>query len=144
MKDRKAAVRTAAASNADGFHIEGALTPDDGNAAGLTFQRRSTVSLAGAFGEVRLGRDYAPTFWNTNVFNPFGQGGVGGAQTLGMLAGVAGAVSVGQFTCNNNSIGYFLPGNLGGFYGGQAQYAFGENASNATTDAGDYFGVRVG
>src|SRR4051812_3948147 len=33
-------------------------------AGGLTFNRRSTVSLSGGFGEVRLGRDYTPTFWN--------------------------------------------------------------------------------
>ena len=31
---------------------------------GLTFNRRSTVSLSGGFGELRLGRDYTPTFWN--------------------------------------------------------------------------------
>jgi len=29
------------------------------------FNRRSTVSLFGAFGEIRLGRDYDPSFWNT-------------------------------------------------------------------------------
>ena len=30
---------------------------------GLTFNRRSTVSLAGSWGEVRLGRDYAKRAW---------------------------------------------------------------------------------
>src|SRR4051812_4868252 len=39
---------------------------------GLTFARRSTVSLSGGWGEVRLGRDYVPTFWNTTLFDPFG------------------------------------------------------------------------
>jgi predicted porin len=28
----------------------------------LTFNRRSTVSLSGPFGELRLGRDYTPSF----------------------------------------------------------------------------------
>jgi len=42
------------------FHIEGALANDNGNASGLTFQRRSTVSLQGGMGEIRLGRDYTP------------------------------------------------------------------------------------
>ena len=50
-----------------GFWLEGQLTNDDGNAAGLNFQRRSTVSLMGGFGEIRMGRDYTPTFWNTTV-----------------------------------------------------------------------------
>ena len=44
---------------------------------GLTFNRRSTVSLAGSWGEVRLGRDYVPYFWNTTIFDPFGTNGVG-------------------------------------------------------------------
>ena len=37
-----------------GFHLEGEIFGDDGNASGFNFQRRSTVSLAGGFGEVRL------------------------------------------------------------------------------------------
>ncbi|MBX9834466.1 MAG: porin, partial [Burkholderiaceae bacterium] len=49
---------------------------------GLTFNRRSTVSLNGGFGEVRLGRDYTPQFWNLTVFDPFGTNGVGTTQTL--------------------------------------------------------------
>jgi predicted porin len=69
-----------------GFWLEGQLTNDDGNAAGkLNFQRRSTVSLMGGFGEIRLGRDYTPTFWNTTVYDPFGTNGVGQALTPGML-----------------------------------------------------------
>jgi hypothetical protein len=39
------------------------------------FNRRSTVSLSGAFGVVRLGRDYVPSFWNDTVFDPFGTNG---------------------------------------------------------------------
>src|SRR5687768_18396130 len=44
-----------------GFWIEGGLQPDTGNAGGMNWQRRSTVSLMGGFGEVRLGRDYRRT-----------------------------------------------------------------------------------
>jgi predicted porin len=40
------------------------------------------VSLAGGWGEVRLGRDYSPQFWNLTVFDPFGTNGVGTTQTL--------------------------------------------------------------
>ncbi|WP_159910882.1 porin [Pantoea sp. 18069] len=120
------------------FHLEGQLHPDTGTGSapggGMNFQRRSTVSLTGAFGEVRLGRDHAPTFWNSALFDPFD--GIGAAQMDSML---------GASRRNNNSVGYFLPRNLGGFHG-QVQYAFGENASNAApaTKAGNYFGVRAG
>ena len=44
----------------------------------------------------------------------------------------------------SNAIGYFLPGNLGGFYG-QAQYYMGENLSNtANKKDGNGLAARVG
>ncbi len=91
---------------------------------GLTFNRRSTVSLAGGWGEVRLGRDYTPQFWNLTVFDPFGTNGVGTTQVLNSTLGGPTTIRA------SNSIGYFLPGNLGGFYG-QLQHYRGENASNS-------------
>ena len=122
------------------FHLEGQLQNDVGNSGGLTFQRRSTVSLSGGFGEIRIGRDYTPTFWNTTIFDAFGTNGVGQANTPGMLGSPANITAV----RSNNSIGYFLPGDLGGFYG-QAMYAFGEQVSGAATSSdGNYFGFRFG
>jgi predicted porin len=108
---------------------------------GLTFNRRSTVSLAGNWGELRLGRDYTPQFWNHTIFDPFGTNGVGTTATL--LAGQAQADSVALRA--SNSIGYFLPGTLGGFYG-QAMYALGENVQDgsATEDDGRMAGARFG
>jgi predicted porin len=108
-------------------------------AQGLTFSRRSTVSLAGGWGELRLGRDYTPQFWNLTVFDPFGTNGVGTTQTLNSI--ITGVTAVRA----SNSIGYFLPGNLGGFYG-QAQVYMGENAQTgaATEDDGTGWGARVG
>ncbi|MBO9513443.1 MAG: porin [Variovorax sp.] len=126
------------------FWLEAALGNDDGTAgAGLNnfttgsnqfFNRRSTVSLSGAFGEVRLGRDYVPTFWNDTVFDPFGTNGVG----TNLIMKASGFSSQGALTSGfganpnqvraNNSIGYFLPPNLGGFYG-QLMYAFNEKTS---------------
>lgn len=105
---------------------------------GLTFNRRSTVSLAGGWGEVRLGRDYVPQFWNLAVFDPFGYVGVGATQTATNITGITGVRA-------SNSIGYFLPGNLGGFYG-QVQYYMGENnkAGLATDGDGTGYGLRVG
>src|SRR5215203_170812 len=52
-----------------------------GGGQGLTFNRRSTVSLGGTWGELRLGRDYTPQFWNLTVFDPFGTNGVGTTAT---------------------------------------------------------------
>jgi predicted porin len=106
---------------------------------GLTFNRRSTVSLAGNWGEVRLGRDYSPQFWNLTVFDPFGFNGVGTTQ-LAAVGGLVGPTAVRV----SNSIGYFLPARLGGFYG-QVAYYTGEQPSNvANNDDGDGLGLRVG
>ncbi|MDM0031583.1 porin [Variovorax sp. J22P271] len=120
------------------FWLEGALNNDDGTGTatggGQNWQRRSTVSLSGAFGEVRLGRDYTPTFWNDTVFDPFGTNGVG-TNVISTANGYTNPGSAAQgFTANttyvraSNSIGYFLPPNLGGFYG-QVMYAFNEKTS---------------
>ena len=103
---------------------------------GLTFNRRSTVSLGGGWGEVRLGRDYTPQFWNLTVFDPFGTNGVGTTQTLNSSLGGPVAIRA------SNSIGYFLPGNLGGFYG-QLQHYRGENNNNVAND-GTGTAMRVG
>lgn len=122
---------------------------------GLTFNRRSTVSLTGGWGELRLGRDYNPQFWNRNVFDPFGSVGVGaslahidayGLNPVGAGGPYARGAGVnGLGVRSSNSIGYFLPANIGGFYG-QAQYYLGENARNgaATQDDGRGYGARLG
>jgi predicted porin len=146
------------------FWLEGALGNDDGTAGqlgtgGFDFRRRSTVSLSGNFGEVRLGRDLTPTHHNDDVFSPFGTVGVGAnivftalnsAQGFNPNGGVNPATgNVSQIRASN-SIGYFLPSNLGGFYG-QAMYALAENTTGNTTAAqqlqgraGQYAGARVG
>ncbi|WP_354357390.1 porin [Variovorax boronicumulans] len=116
------------------FWLEAPVSNDDGAKGVADFTRRSTVSLSGGFGEVRLGRDYTPTFWNDTVFDPFGTNGVGSnlintANGYNVLT--EGAKDTGGFGGNmnyaraSNSIGYFLPPNLGGFYG-QVMYGFGE------------------
>lgn len=129
------------------FWLEGQLHNDVGlgqdQNTGLTFQRRSTVSLSGNFGELRLGRDFTPTFWNTTLFDPWGGTGVAGNEMDAMLGSAPGGVNGGQFLRNNNSIGYFLPSKLGGLHG-QVQIALGENLSSADTRAGDYKGLRLG
>jgi predicted porin len=138
------------------FWLEGAINPQNGSAGttntnnqasggigsgGLTFGRRSTVSLSGSLGELRLGRDYTPGFWNLSNFHPFGTNGVGSAGVLFY------PVQSGARLTNvraSNSVGYFLPGSLGGFYG-QAMYAFGNTSSAATNpDDGRVIGARIG
>jgi len=121
----------------------GANAPVRSGTQGLTFNRRSTVSLGGGWGELRLGRDYTPQFWNLTVFDPFGTNGVGTSATLVSAAILQQADPV--TVRASNSVGYFLPGNLGGFYG-QFQYYMGENLSNpgSAKDDGTGMGVRVG
>lgn len=131
------------------FWLEGGVSADNGQAAGLNFTRRSTVSLAGGWGELRLGRDYTPTFLNDSVFDPFGTNGVGTnliakarntTTGAGLTSGAAGANPT--VTRSSNSIGYFLPPNLGGFYG-QVMYAFHEQTA-PNTSQGRYIGGRIG
>jgi len=130
-----------AGMNADNGTGQGTNTNNQASGAsgGFAFGRRSTVSLSGGWGELRLGRDYTPQFWNVNVFDPFGSVGVGASQTYTSI--ITGPTN----TRASNTIGYFLPGNLGGFYG-QAQYYMGENSQNgaATEDDGNGMGLRIG
>lgn len=132
------------------FHLEAALAADTGtaggsnaltNAAGSSalFNRRATVSLLGGFGEVRLGRDYNPSFWNLTTFDPFGTNGVG--SSLNMVSTLGSGV--GTLVRTNNTIGYFLPGNLGGFYG-QAMVGAGEGVEQSGTNGNKYIGGRLG
>lgn len=136
------------------FWLEAGITPDNGagqttntnnqttgtsGGGGLTFGRRSTVSLSGGWGELRLGRDFSVQYYNRGDFDPFGNNGVGTSQA--QAGSLGGPVS----TRASNAIMYFLPPNLGGIYG-ELQYYLGENASNAgaTEDDGTGGGVRLG
>ena len=125
-----------AATNTNNQASGGALAGLAGG-QGLTFNRRSTVSLAGGWGELRLGRDYSPQFWNLTVFDPYGTNGVGTTQTLN--SAITGVTAVRA----SNSIAYFLPANLGGMYG-QFQYYLGENNTGATHKDGTGYGLRLG
>lgn len=138
-----------------GFVLNSAVLADTGSAgSGSKFwNRKATVSLMGNFGEVRLGRDYVPTFWNNTIFDAFGTNGVGDSshvQQIGSAASYgltgAGATAFGTVGLNttfvraDNSIGYFLPSGIGGVYG-QFMAAASEGAA---TNPGRYLGGRVG
>jgi len=126
-----------------GFWLEGAMNPDTGTPAGQTWQRRSTVSLMGGFGELRLGRDYTPTFWNHTIFDPFGTNGVGAQTTLQGQGGGTDQLGLGATTLvrTNNAIGYFLP-SMGGLYG-QLMVAAGEGV-NGNKHVGGRIGYAAG
>jgi predicted porin len=118
-----------------GFNLLAGVNPDVGtaNQNSKFFNRRSTVSLFTNLGEVRLGRDYTPTFWNLTIFDAFGTNGLG--SSLNVRNGYGG-------TRQDNTIGYFTPGNWGGFYG-----QFMAGSSDGAT-SGDrpvrYLGGRAG
>ncbi|WPH19648.1 porin [Variovorax paradoxus] len=131
------------------FWLEAPITNDDGATGVSTFNRRSTVSLSGGFGELRLGRDYTATFWNDTIFDPFGTNG-SGSSVINTVSGSTGLNNA-NYVRASNMVGYFLPPNLGGFYG-QLQYSLNENTRTSATDltaatsssAGRYVGGRFG
>jgi predicted porin len=120
-----------------GFWIEGDLAGDTGNATGQTWQRRSTVSLIGSFGEVRLGRDYNPVFNTFVSHDPFAYVGVASSGNLRSRFYATPVGNTALAARNDNSISYFLP-EMGGLYG-QVMIAAGENARG-----NKYTGFRLG
>lgn len=118
-----------------GFWLEAGVSGDTGAAGGGTgydstgakttgfFNRRSTLSLSGGFGEVRLGRDYTVNFNVSGKFDAFGANGFGNGSNLYANKSVfdksSTAATTGAATALrvNNAVSYFLPKDLGGFYG---------------------------
>ena len=123
-----------AATNVNNQGAGGALAGMNGS-QGLTFNRSSWVSVEGSMGEIRLGRDYTPQFWSFTVYDPFGTNGVGTTQALNSSAGGVTIVRA------SNSLAWKSPSYSG--FGIWAQTYFGENASNAASQAGDGSAIRV-
>ena len=128
-----------------GFWLEGEIFGDDGNASGFNFKRRSTVSLAGGFGEVRLGRDQVPSYTKFISYDLFGQVGIG------QFMGWSNWNGNNQTTANNNNdangmrssnmISYYTP-NFSGFTAGLG-YGFDEKADTTNSKKGRYVGGYV-
>ena len=128
-----------------GFWLEGEIFGDDGNASGFNFKRRSTVSLAGGFGEVRLGRDLTPGYSKFISYDLFGQVG------MGQFMGWSDWNGNNQTTANNNNdangirssnmISYYTP-NFSGFTAGLG-YGFDEKADTTNSKKGRYVGGYV-
>jgi len=126
-----------------GFVLLAGVNADSGTTNAQFFNRRATVSLMGGFGEIRLGRDYTPTFWNDTIFDAFGTNGLGDSSHVLQLP-------TATFVRANNSIGYFLPSGIGGVYG-QFMAAAAEGGSGPSlygttvgNNPGRYIGGRIG
>lgn len=116
-----------------GFKLSASLSADTGTTAAKFWGRQSYVNLTGRFGEVRLGRDYTPTFWSQAIYDSFGFVGIGADVNGRQL--FSGARM-------DNSIGYLLPANLGGVFG-QVMVAASEGGTTADRPA-RYVGARLG
>jgi predicted porin len=119
-----------------GFWLEGGLNADTGSSSDSSrfWNRRSTVSLQGSFGEVRLGRDTTPTYNGFAAYDIFGASGVGDASKFVTALGT----NVDTIERADNQVSYFLPAHIGGFYG-QVSAAAGEGSAGKK-----YYGARLG
>ena len=107
-----------------GFWLESQLSPDDGNASGFSFSRRSTISLMGGFGEVRMGRELTAGYVKTSTYDVFGQVGMG--MFRGWNLGTVAADNDFNGFRASNMLSYYTP-NFGGFTAA-VNYGFGESA----------------
>lgn len=105
------------------FWLEAGILADSGSGqsggasgSGLEFKRRSTVSLLGNFGEVRLGRSTTAAYDAVSRYDNFGTVGVGGSQQSAQLIRVS------------NMLSYYTP-DFSGFKAG-INYGFGEVAGD--------------
>ncbi|VTU39566.1 porin [Variovorax sp. PBL-E5] len=127
------------------FWLESGLLNDTGEIFSSTyFARRSTVSLAGPFGEIRFGRDYTPTWSNHNAFDPFNTSGAGAGSNITTRGS-----NPMTLIRANNSISYLWgygpnrPANTGRGVYAQLMYALPEN-THGRPALGRYAGGRLG
>lgn len=118
-----------------GFWLEAGFNADSGTQSDTTrfFNRRSTASLIGSFGEVRLGRDFTPTYTGWSDFDVFGDNGVAAGGKFNSKVGT----NADTLTRADNQVVYFLP-SMGGVYGSVAV------AAGEGTAGKKYVGGRVG
>jgi predicted porin len=132
------------------FWLEHGLALDTGAAAQATqfWDRRSTVSLASkTLGELRMGRDFVPTYVNWSRYDPFGHIGAAGSNNFatatpnGPIRNAFGS-NPNTTVRANNAIQFLLPGGLGGVEGG-LMVAAGEGGAVASGLA-KTTGLRLG
>ncbi len=119
-----------------GFWLEHGYNVDSGSVSDTArfWNRRATVSLISGIGEVRLGRDFSPTYTGYADYDPFGDNGVGASSKFDSSLGTARDTG----TRADNQVTYLTPGNLGGLYA-RVSVAAGEGALGKR-----YVGGRLG
>ena len=126
------------------FVLEHSFTPDNGQAmlASTFWHAQSWVGLSGGWGEVRLGRDYAPAHQLTSRADPFAFDTV--AQ-VGIAQAWLGYTSSGGASRMNNALSYQTPN----FHGWTARVAnswseqqgvSNERGASITYDRGAWYG----
>ena len=118
-----------------GFWLESGINPDNGSSSDATrfWNRRSTVSLLGSLGELRLGRDYTPSYLGYEDYDVWSDIGISSVNKFDSSLGTARDTSVRA----DNQVTYLTPA-LGGFYSRLAV------APGEGTLGKKYFGGRAG
>jgi predicted porin len=118
------------------FVLEAGFQNDTGAqaTAGVLFNRQSYVSLAGDFGEVKMGRIQTMVYSNAAVFDPFGDTLAGDSARLFNYGG----------SRTDNTVNYSLSAANG--LNGQVAYSAGEVAgnTNASRTVAGAFGYNAG
>ncbi len=132
-----------------GFHLEHGLSFDDGtvNSTSKFWDRRSTVSVASkAMGEIRIGRDFVPSYRTWSRHDVFSYVGVARSSDF-FSSSPAGPIRSAFATNNNttvradNAVQYLLP-KMGGL-DGEIMVGAGEGG-DATAGRAKLFGARLG
>jgi predicted porin len=135
---------------AAGFHLEHGILADTGSQAATTkfWDRRSTVSLFNnTSGEVRLGRDFVPSYTAWSRYDPFAYVGV--ARSANMVTATPTGPIRSAFGTNanttvrsDNALQWFSP-RFGGGFDVVVQLAAGEGGS-ATAGLAKVLALRAG
>ena len=131
-----------------GFHLEHGMAMNNGTPTGGFWDRRATLSLVSkSLGELRLGRDFVPTYLNWSRYDPFAYVGVAGS--TGFFSGTPTGPVRSSFGSNanttvraSNAVMVFLPAGLAGLEGGAMVAA--REGGTAATGQGKSMGLRLG
>jgi predicted porin len=133
-----------------GFHLEHGIAMDLGSQATavLFFDRRSTVSLGSrSLGEVRIGRDFIPSYNNWGRYDPFSYVGAASASNfisatpVGPIRSAFGS-GLASTVRSSNAVQWILPSGWGGV-NGELMWAKREGGT-AANGQHDVRGGRVG
>lgn len=135
---------------AAGFWLESGISADTGSSTGGTqfFDRRATLSLSSrSLGELRLGRDYVPTYAVWVRHDPYSHVGIAGSNNFSAASQqgpIRSAFGSGPNTTvrSSNAVEYLLPSGLGGVEGG-LMVAAGEGGT-AANGQDKLIGGRIG